>query len=320
MSLSSFVEEADVRERLKPLRPRFPRKIPLPLVAPPRSGRFQVVGIAFDYLFRFEVERRAARCTSRGWVAEHAPDLLRDAARGSVSLKLLMPDGPALSLPPPGGFARAARRAQRALDAARDVFVDYVLLGTPSDDEVADAAAVALRLAKLDLVFRAGCFDPDFDRADREDVEDLLAMLAVVPFGSLLGKKMIHLNPTFGEASHAVGGADADMIVGDMLVELKASKQDKVRAEDLDQLLGYFLLTRRAHRANRRFPVIRRLSLYYARFAYLATFEVTTWTEHPLFLETEEWFFDRAENLAAELEEADELDLDSVTEASGSKQ
>lgn len=294
MSLSSFVEEAEVRLRLKPLRPQFPRRIPASIVAAPRSGRFQIVGIAFDYLLRFEIERRSTKCTSRGWVAEHAPDLLRGAARGSVTLKVLSPDGPPSSVPPPGGFDRAAKRARRTLDAARDLFIDYVMLGEPSEGAVSDAASCAIRLAKLDLVHRSGCFDPEFDRADREDVEDLIAMLAIVPFDKLLSNGPIQLNPVFGEASEIVGGADADLIVGDMLIDVKASKEDRVRADDLDQLLGYFLLARRARRANRRFPVIRRAALYYARFAHFVTIDRTDWTSHPLFGEMERWFFAHA--------------------------
>lgn len=296
MSLTSFVKHPDVRERLKHLRPDVPRKIPVPLLAPPRSSRYALVGIAFDYLLRFEIERRAAKCTSRGWVAEHAPHVLEDAARGAVTLKVLEPGGgPPSEVPPPGGFRRATRRVQNRLNGARDVFLEYIHSDSVLGRDQERVARCAIMLAKLDLVFRARCYDPEFEHADPEDVADILAMLALTPFGLLTPSAEIHLNPVFGNASHIVGGADADLIAGDLLVDVKTSKQDRIQAEDLDQLFGYLLLARQAHRESRGFPLVRRLGLYYSRFAHTVILDATSWTEHPLFSETETWFFARAE-------------------------
>jgi len=174
-------------------------------------------------------------------------------------------------------------------------FVEYIGSESPSGRDRERAAGCAIMLAKLDLVFRAHCYDPEFERADQEDVADILAMLAVTPFELLAPRAAIHLNPVFGNASHAVGGADADLIAGDLMIDVKTSRQARIQAEDLDQLLGYLLLARQARRESRRFPLVRRLGLYYARFAHPVILDATSWTEHPLFRETEIWFFKRAE-------------------------
>ena len=57
MSLSSFLEQPDVMAVLKPLRPESRRKIDVPIKVEPRSGRYILVGTAFDYLLRFELQR-----------------------------------------------------------------------------------------------------------------------------------------------------------------------------------------------------------------------------------------------------------------------
>lgn len=295
MSLTSFIKLPDVRARLKALRPDLPRTIPIPLLAPPRSNRHSTVGTAFDYLLRFEIERRRPRSTSRhGWVAEHAPRLLRQAASGNMALKVLDPGGGPPTQSPPGGFTRAARHVQRRLDESRERFRSYVDSVSPSGLEQERAAECALLLAKLDMVLRAHCYDPAFEAADPADVADLSAMLALTPFDLLAPSVAIKLNPGFGEAAFMVGGADADLIVGDLLVDLKTSSQPRVNAEDLDQLLGYLLLARRARRGDRRVPLVRRLGAYYARFAHPVILDAGCWTEHPLFRETERWFFERA--------------------------
>jgi hypothetical protein len=52
------------------------------MVAAARSRRYGLVGTAFDYLLRFELQRQAERTVGRHWVAEHAPRVLRAAADG----------------------------------------------------------------------------------------------------------------------------------------------------------------------------------------------------------------------------------------------
>jgi hypothetical protein len=172
-----------------------------------------------------------------------------------------------------------------------------VKLRRPNRATQADLAAHAIRLAYLDVVIRAGRLDPSFEVADPADVEDLLALLAVVPFADLLHDKILHLNPTFGEASELVGGADTDLISGAMLVDFKTTKKNQIQPDHLDQLFGYLLLARHHRQTDPTFPEIKRLSLYFCRHGHLWSAGVTTWTDHPHFAEVEEWFLKRAKQM-----------------------
>jgi hypothetical protein len=122
-------------------------------------------------------------------------------------------------------------------------------------------------------------------------------MLQIVPFDLLLDNNTVLVNPTFGESSIAVGGADADLIAGDLVVDFKVTTKDTIHTSDLDQLLGYFLLGRHRRRADVSFPDIRRVALYFCRHGYLWVLDATTWTGHPEFLVIEEWFFKRAKEV-----------------------
>jgi hypothetical protein len=304
MSLTCFLRDPEVRGRLAPLRPPIPRKLGAPLLVTPRSGRPTLVGTAFDYLLRFEIHRRALGAEGRHWVAEYAPAMLSAAADGEIELEVVDGSGPPMYLPPRGGFRRAAKRAEKVLNEARFAAADHALTASPGPDAVAALAAHALRLARLGLIFRAGIFDARLTEAAPEDVEDLMALLAVVPFERLLprGAARVLLNPMFGEAGESVGGADADLIASDMLVDLKTTKVSVIRTEHLDQLLGYFMLARRARRTDRRFPIVRHAALYFARHAELCVIDASVWTGHPRFRETERWFFARAESASEEEE------------------
>jgi hypothetical protein len=173
----------------------------------------------------------------------------------------------------------------------------YVKLRRPNRAAREDLAAHAIRLAHLDAVVRALKLDPSFEVADPEDVEDLLALLAVVPFDELLNDKILLLNPTFGETSKLVGGTDADLITGEILVDFKATKRDSMQPEDLDQLFGYFLLARHQRQIDSTFPEIKRLAFYFCRHGYLWIADATNWTENPQFSEVEAWFFKRAKEV-----------------------
>jgi hypothetical protein len=197
------------------------------------------------------------------------------------------------------GLAKeVAGRARAVTEAARAALSAYLKSRSPTRAERAGLAGHAMRLAKLDPLARARRFDGSFEEAAPEDVEDLLAMLREVPFDQLIHDEAMLLNPTFGETSEPLGGADADLIAGDTLVEFKATKKQETETAHLDQLLGYYLLARRQRRVDPTFPAIRRVAIYYCRHGYLLPLDAAAcWARHPLFKETEEWFFKKAKEV-----------------------
>ncbi len=98
-------------------------------------------------------------------------------------------------------------RVRAVLESARIAIASYVPKKAPNRADQSEAARHAIRLGKLDSMQRATRLDPTFEETADEDVEDLLAMLAVVPFESLMHDKVLLLNPTFGQAGRLVGGA-----------------------------------------------------------------------------------------------------------------
>lgn len=402
MSLTEFVQRPEVVAKIKPLRPKLPRKIAALVKAAPRTKHYMVVGSAFDYLLRFEIQRRAPHAVACPWVAEAAPDCtwqngffvhltkkdkgpmtfsteedalaylakryggmaplpaeagsgplrFADALaysakgyRGMVALSvqdgssffirlakddkrvvvrsfarlfeygkgraamsiinLLKDNKGVVTLPGGPGddegdeelAKETAGRMRHVVERAKSAFSGYLKDRSPTPVEQADFAGHAIRLAKLDGMSRALRFDPSFEEADPEDMQDLLDLLAVVPWGELVHDKVLLLNPMFGESSSLVGGADTDLIAGDTLIDFKTTKTDEMKPEHLDQLLGYFLLARNEHCTGPTFPEIKRLGIYFSRHAHLWAQDVSLWTRHPDFPELEKWFFGHAKEV-----------------------
>ncbi len=201
MSLSKFVALPEVVERLKPFRPKGPRKLTAPLIVEPRSKRYPLVGTAFDYLLRFELQRRVPHAITSEWIAEAAPDVIwRKVANGTIGRHVLIGIDPAEQPAP----KQLAEDVQRVIEAAKSCVTVYIRRQSLTDADRAEVAAHALRLAKLDSVYRAHQLDPQYTQVAPEDVEDLTSLLAAVPFAELVQPGALYLNPTFGSTSHLV--------------------------------------------------------------------------------------------------------------------
>lgn len=294
MSLTSFVSMSEVKAKLKPLRPKLSRKLNVPLKVEPRSKRYTLVGTAFDYLLRFELQRRAPHAVSERWIAEYAPEIIcHEAGSASVSMDIMAGAAPDQYLPP----EEIAKRMRNLLRKAKDALAAYLKSKAPTVGMQAELASHAIRLAKLDSVYRAWRLEPGFEEASPEDVQDLVDLLAIAPFDDLMHNKVLLLNPNFGSVSHLVCGADADLIAGNSLVDFKTTKKGEMNVDDLDQLLGYLLLARKHRTADPTFPAINQLELYFCRHGYLWSLEASAWTSNPAFHEIEQWFFQRADEV-----------------------
>lgn len=246
MSLTSFIRLPDVRAKLGPLRPKTPRKISAPLKVEPRSNRHMLLGTAFDYLLRFELQRRAPHAVAERWIAEYAPENIEQGLiKSVVGKEMVIDEGP-------DKFKildKVAELARATVDDAKAAVAAYLKIKAPNHAQQAEVAGHAIRLGKLDAVFRAWVLDLSFNEADPEDIQDLVDMLAIVPYHALLHPKLMRLNPDFRETSHMVGGADTDLITGDLLVDFKTTIKSEIQADELDQLFGYFLLGQKSAKA-----------------------------------------------------------------------
>src|SRR5260221_14659176 len=83
------------------------------------------------------------------------------------------------------------------------------------------------------------------------------------------------LNPTFGAASHLVGNADADLIVGDLLVDFKTTARQEVPQKYVLQLVSYLILARYARNLGLPFPEIRRIGILFTRHGSLLSRDVS---------------------------------------------
>jgi hypothetical protein len=74
MSIDALLRRPEVKEIFDPILPQSQIELGAELVIPPQSKSGSLVGTAFDYLVRFELQRRYPNAVARKWVAEEALD------------------------------------------------------------------------------------------------------------------------------------------------------------------------------------------------------------------------------------------------------
>lgn len=296
-------DHPDVADRLMllaidPAREAMERAGLAPLLAPLRvRDHAAKVGTAFDYFLRWETERRNPSVHDREWVAElalHTP-LLSDYANSPVPAEL-------------------HDRYCQLVQNARVFHTEQWLPSTRSSETnpfppaatMREAVIFCLRLANVDPVYRAGKVADDPYEFDEKDVEDMLRLSEVVPWG-LLGADSLsrpRLNPDFGSISKMFRGADPDLMVEwpeltvngragpNFLIDYKTVLRFDI-TKYLPQLMGYVVLGKRfeATHEDIEYRPLTHAGIYFSRHGKLVAFLLDDVYNHPDFEGASELLF-----------------------------
>lgn len=258
MSLTSFIKRPIISGSFKAAIKKPTFKLDKPMLAPPLTKNYALVGTAFDYLLRFYLKRANPNAVTNGWVAEE----------GVFYLSLNDKD--------------IHEFAKKCHTDALQHYQNYLQNGVLTDELILDS----LRLACIDGAFRGGGerFNVDILRnLDERDIADLRQLMSIVQEQDFKSQKACYLNPSFGFASRLVGGADADIIVDDKLIDIKTTKNLKLDLNHLHQLIGYYILLSLGglsdeHRRDLNYldeiSEINSLCIYFSRHGYLHTIKI----------------------------------------------
>jgi hypothetical protein len=253
MSLSGFVESADVKEylRLNVTKPWF--QIKAEIKAPPLSASSGSTGTAFDYLLRFYIEKLNPFAVKSRWVAEESLAILEKYPSKGSTLK----------------------HARRIVERAKEHYRAY-LASKREKKPGEELIRASVGLAQLDLFYRIGLLD--LMPIKEAVVEDLCNLLALLEPANFKAKRTCVLNPTFGPASELVGGADADLFLDGTLIDFKTTKHLELKRDIFNQLLGYYCLSCIGRIEGCRGKVTA-IAVYYARYGILHRIPISSFVD-----------------------------------------
>lgn len=297
MSLTSFLKNKDVKSKFRQTFPKLKVRINTEMLAPPLTQHYSLMGTSFDYLVRFLLMRLNSNAISGKWVAEAASDLLLDAcldggpSDNETTQKLM----DAMENDMDFDYLCLASNNAELVGSAKKHLSDFIEHGIISDELLKSS----INLAKIDLIYRAGYIDKTTGEFDEFDLKDLKRLVGIFKSECFDSKDICILNPTFGVASQMVGGADADFIIDDMLIDIKTTKSPDLKEDYFHQVIGYYTL----HRIGGIDGVsskhtINKLGIYSSRYAHLHIIDVHDIIDEATFLEFSEWFTDKANEVA----------------------
>ena len=211
MGDKSFITRSPFHEKFRSIITRPKGKLDSPILAPPLTSNNQLVGIAFDYLMRFYLERINVGSKTSVWAAEE----------GVILLGLLE------------GTSDKYEIAKSYLESARNLYWSFIQDGFLTDELI----SAALRLAHLEGSRRSGAFNADLVTCDERDIADLRKLMSLVQEQDFLSRKACYLNPTFG-STHS----NADLIIDDKLIEIKTVQSLVLDRRHLHQLVHYYIV------------------------------------------------------------------------------
>lgn len=286
MSLTSILsynnkDFKDFRDLLSEAFPAPRVKFDQEIKVPPGTTSYMLIGKAFDYLLRFQLEKSfKKKVFGRQWVAETALKYFNDRDNGAIETKggyfEKLKDDEILKLFE-GKRERDKIRNEKVkirFNECRDIYNQFISSKLTDDTDLIKST---LFLARLDDVVRAGPMMKeyiDFHPENELDVNDLRQLIENCDLKSFQPKKKVILNPTFGDGSKLVGGADADLIIDDTLIDIKVTKELKLTRPHYNQLLGYYLLFLIGGIDNHADIKIKNVGLFFARHNVLWTIKV----------------------------------------------
>jgi len=256
MSLTSFLQQKDVQSKFKEeiILPKIELKGDL--LAPPKTTNYGLIGTAYDYLLRFLIKKKNKSAIENAWIAEKAikkiQDLIKNSKDSTESYKKLI------------------EILEKTVNFSKAIYRDYTKYG--SDNLLIETC---IALAQIDPIFRAFYLDPNLGSLDKRDIEDLKKIKEITDLKLFKSEKSCYLNPNFGEASQIIGGAEADLIIDDCIIEIKTIKELKLKREHINQLVGYYLLSLIGKvNGEKEKKDIKDLGVYFSRYNILCKFSI----------------------------------------------
>lgn len=168
------------------------------------------------------------------------------------------------------GRSKIGLKEKKTIKEARKALDSYLKNGKLSDALIKKT----LRLATLETFKRSwmpGIFlDFRISAAHLEDLRNLLSIYDKRPFQPT---NYLELNPSFGRATDAIGGADADLICDNTIFDIKTSKNLEIDRDDFNRQVVYYLLNKLDSGGQPR-PKITNLGFYFARYGVFVNYKI----------------------------------------------
>ena len=248
------------------------------MAAPPLSTSYALTGTAADYVLRICAEQYG-NIVKQDWICYAGLNMLC----GQYGYAKFQTPNDGASYPIPEYNKEYANLLYQnnllKTDDLAQIAIEYFKDGIREYNEFQQTniitnnlLASCVRFARLDSIVRSnGWISAKSFDVSPDIIKDLYNIYLVAQDSGVFKFKQGCLNPTFGAASDLVGGADADFILDNRLIDIKTTKYPTMTQDMWNQILGYYVLANIQNPENQ----ITEIGIYFSRHGVLKTFDVS---------------------------------------------
>ena len=273
MLISDFIQISEIKEK-------FTKRFPLAregvsnwdIRASPIAHDKFLVRTAFDYLFRFLVERENPHHQECRWKAEDAVKLSKWVAGGmEVEDKDLN---------------QVKSKMEAYLENAKIEYYGYLNSGNITNKLIESAIV----LARMDEYVQGSDLIPEIMGTDEKDVRDLCNQLKLVRTETFRTNGPCYLNPVIWDGRHRECGIRVNLICDGVLIDVNTTEHSSFTQDDYNQLIFYYMLSRIGKINEFEEIKISKMKMYFSRYVRSRTISAKEIEETPGFTEFADWF------------------------------
>jgi hypothetical protein len=177
------------------------------LKAEPLTKNYGTIGTAFDYAMRLMLAK-----INQGKIFHYITRMVKNP--------IIFSDDD--DFPITADYGAKAKKRKDFIKDFLNKKNEYIENRTSLNDLLSDC----IILAKMETIYRSGKDFPDSDifSINNDDITDLQNLIGIVDISKFIAKERLILNPIFGNSSAEIGGADADFIIDDRIIDIKVTK------------------------------------------------------------------------------------------------
>lgn len=241
----------------------------------PQTKNYGLVGTAFDYLLRFSLKRKYKNLVHHStWIAEQVLIYFKEG----VFMPFGNPDDIDFdnidTIEKKSERNIESKKVRNKFEKCKSIYNEFINSQIDINDNLLEACFF---LSRLDFIRRIPSnynYKISLEPENVKDLSDLRQLINQCNLDQFCPKEKIILNPTFGEGSKLVGGADADLIIDNLLIDVKTTIEQKLTRPIFNQLISYYLLFLIGGIDNHKDSIINKLGIYFSRYDYLWTLPI----------------------------------------------
>lgn len=232
------------------------------ILSPPLSFNYLLMGKAYDYLLRLTIAKDYnIKIHDTAWIAEKGFALFRPNQAYAKKIEDINSEQYIENFYP---------FVTEKFEQCKELIIKYINGRIAYQNKSLLEAIIFL--TRLDDVYREGIHKrvEIFEIATDDEIDELLNLISNTSITNFKPFVKAILNPSFGNNSNtALLKADADLIVDDLLIDIKVTKKLVLDKYYFNQIVCYYLLYLHSGILDHPEVKIKRLGVYFARHDFL---------------------------------------------------